>query len=50
MDMVEWKEEVFDEISQTITPFLKSIGFADDKIHFVPVSALEGINLISRSE
>jgi len=27
--------------------FLKKIGFAQDKIHFVPVSGLLGINLDS---
>ena len=48
LDMNEWKEEVFDKICQTIQPFLKSIGFKPENIHFVPVSALEGINLISR--
>lgn len=45
MDKINWSEDRFNEIAQTVGPFLKNAGFKQDNIHFVPISGLEGINL-----
>jgi len=29
-------------------PFLKKVGFANDKVFFVPISGLKGVNLIEK--
>ncbi|KAI6182303.1 hypothetical protein M3Y97_00365400 [Aphelenchoides bicaudatus] len=44
MDTVDWSKERFDEIQETIGTFLKKqAGFI---VRFVPVSGLDGVNLV----
>ena len=45
LDMVSWSEERYDFIIDQILPYLKSIGFKEQSISFVPISGLSGINL-----
>lgn len=55
MDMVEWSQERFNQIRTELLLFLKQIGLVDGKgesssnIFFVPVSGLNGDNLVTRS-
>lgn len=48
LDAGGWKEERYDEICQKVKPYLLSIGFKDQNITFVPVSAFLGENLTDR--
>lgn len=45
MDTVDYSEERYTEIKDEIGRFLKGIGYDLSKIHFVPVSGIEGHNL-----
>jgi elongation factor 1-alpha len=45
MDAVEYKEESFNKTKSDMEKFLKSIGFKDDQLIFVPMSALMGENI-----
>jgi sulfate adenylyltransferase subunit 1 len=48
MDLVEYKESVFEEIMRDYLQFSKKIGL--EKISFIPVSALAGDNVVKSSE
>ncbi len=48
MDLVEFSEERFNEIQAEYLPFAQELGLED--IHFVPMSALEGDNVVNPSE
>lgn len=48
MDLVEYKESVFEEIKSDYLKFSKKIGL--EKISFIPVSALAGDNVVKSSE
>lgn len=48
MDLVDYREEVFDTIAADYRAFSKDLGFSD--ILCVPISALEGDNIISGSD
>eukprot|EP00039_Didymoeca_costata_P014241 m.228172 g.228172 ORF g.228172 m.228172 type:complete len:588 (-) comp15976_c1_seq14:1401-3164(-) len=50
MDQCEWKQERYEHITQKMKDFLKKVGFAKKKIHFLPVSGLNGDNLIETSK
>jgi len=45
---VEWKQERYDEIQKKLAPFLKSSGFKDDQVVFLPISGLTGDNVKER--
>lgn len=45
MDMVEFSQDRFDEIEESMRPFLQSAGFAPDKTTFIPVAAMAGVNI-----
>lgn len=47
MDLVEYKEEIFDEIRENINEL--SIKLETKDIHFVPISARDGDNVVDRS-
>ncbi len=49
MDTVDFDEKVFNDIKQDYQAFAKSIGLSSD-IHFVPMSALNGDNVVNPSE
>ncbi len=44
MDLVEWSEETFDRIRADFTDFAAKLQVAD--VHFIPMSALEGDNVV----
>lgn len=46
---VAWSQDRFDEICESLKPFLSQTGFSNAKISYVPVHALMGINLLDRS-
>jgi sulfate adenylyltransferase subunit 1 len=48
MDLVEYKEEVFDQIVEAYKAFSSKLEVSD--IQFVPISALAGDNVVNRSE
>jgi bifunctional enzyme CysN/CysC len=48
MDLVGWSQEVYERIRQDYGGFAAKLEFVD--LHFIPVSALEGDNVVHRSE
>ncbi|WP_129668331.1 sulfate adenylyltransferase subunit CysN [Phytoactinopolyspora endophytica] len=48
MDLVDWSEEVFEQISHDFTNFASKLDIPD--LTAVPISALLGDNIVSRSE
>ncbi|KAL1871608.1 hypothetical protein VTK73DRAFT_1957 [Phialemonium thermophilum] len=50
LDTVNWSKERFDEITDQVSGFLTATGFQAKNISFVPVSGLNGDNLVRRSE
>ncbi len=47
MDLVDWSEEVFNRICADYNGFVARLNFAD--IHFIPMSALKGDNVVAHS-
>ncbi len=47
MDLVDWSEEVYDGIQQDFNAFAARLNFSD--VHFIPISALKGDNVVDRS-
>jgi bifunctional enzyme CysN/CysC len=47
MDLVDWSEEVYEKIRQDFNAFAVRLGFSD--VHFIPLSALKGDNVVDRS-
>ena len=50
MDLVEYKKEVFEKIKNEVSLLLKKIGFKINEAPFIPVSAIEGVNVYQKSE
>ena len=48
MDLMDFSEEKFNEIQADYTEFAKDLNLKD--VHFVPLSALDGDNVVNRSE
>lgn len=48
MDLVEYNEERYEEIKQKFMEFAPKLDVQD--IHFIPISALNGDNVVTRSE
>lgn len=48
MDLMDWRQEVFDQIRQDYLSFSNKLDAAD--IRFIPVSALKGDNVVDRSQ
>jgi len=48
MDLVGFSEARFEQIRQTYLTFAQGLGLED--IHFIPISALKGDNVVNRSE
>ena len=48
MDLVDYAETVFESIKDSYTEFAAKLNVKD--IHFIPISALNGDNVVSRSE
>lgn len=45
---VDWEKDRFDEIQESLQPFLAQTGFNAANAQFVPVGALSGVNLATR--
>jgi elongation factor 1 alpha-like protein len=50
LDMVDWSQERFDEITNQLNGYVSKIGFKADNVTFVPISGLNGDNVVKRSE
>ncbi len=48
MDMVNWSEAIFTSIKSELTLLVKKLDIAD--VHFIPISAKYGNNVVDRSE
>lgn len=48
MDLVDYASESFEQVIQTLGPFMRSLGVGS--VQYVPVSALAGDNVVQRSE
>jgi bifunctional enzyme CysN/CysC len=48
MDLVDWSEKIYDKIVTDYNAFVARLGFSD--IHFIPISALKGDNVVEHSE
>jgi bifunctional enzyme CysN/CysC len=48
MDLIDWSEEVYEKIRSEYNAFSGRLGFVD--VHFIPMSALKGDNVVDRSE
>ena len=48
MDLVDFDQEVFDKVRKDFAEFSARLAVTD--VHFFPISALEGDNVVSRSE
>ena len=50
MDLLQWNQDVYHEIQNTMTDFLvTTIGYAASKVRFIPVSGLTGVNIATQS-
>ncbi len=48
MDLIDYSEETYHKIKQNYLDFTNILGLAD--IHFIPMSALDGDNVVNKSE
>ena len=48
MDLVEYKEDVYENIKETFESFASKLDVKD--VHFIPMSALNGDNVVDKSE
>jgi len=48
MDIIDWSEAVFEKIRNDYNGFVARLGFTD--IHFIPMSALKGDNVVEKSD
>lgn len=50
LDMVGWSQDRFQEILEEISGFLTGLGFQDKHVTFIPISGLNGDNIVKRTE
>ncbi|KAL1743563.1 P-loop containing nucleoside triphosphate hydrolase protein, partial [Schizophyllum fasciatum] len=50
LDQVNWDRDRYDDICEQLKPFLVQTGFQPSKTSFVPVAAMQGINLANRDD
>ncbi|RCW40810.1 sulfate adenylyltransferase subunit 1 [Halopolyspora algeriensis] len=50
IDMVDFDESVYTRISEEFTEHARALGYTDDAVVTIPVSALHGDNVVERSE
>lgn len=50
LDMVGWSKDRFDEIIQEVSGFLTGLGFQEKHVSFVPISGLNGDNIVKPIE
>jgi bifunctional enzyme CysN/CysC len=48
MDLVDWSEEKYEQIRRDYNAFVARLNFSD--IHFIPMSALKGDNVVEQSK
>ncbi|VGO18238.1 sulfate adenylyltransferase subunit CysN [Pontiella sulfatireligans] len=48
MDLVDWSEEKYEQIRDDYNDFVARLNFSD--IHFIPISALKGDNVVAQSK
>jgi len=48
MDLVDWSEEIYEQIMRDYNSFVARLHFSD--IHFIPMSALRGDNVVEHSD
>ncbi len=48
LDMVGWSKDRFEDITQEVTGFLTGLGFQDKNVDFVPISGLDGENIVKK--
>lgn len=46
MDSVDWSEDRYNDVFKKIGQFLKSVGYKETDISFIPCSGLSGENLM----
>ncbi len=49
MDTIAYDKNKFDEIKQDLQTFLRKIGYKEDEMEFVPISAYHADNLVKKS-
>ncbi|KAL1681342.1 EF Tu GTP binding domain-containing protein [Schizophyllum commune] len=50
LPIVNWDRDRYDDICEQLKPFLVQTGFQPSKTSFVPVAAMQGINLANRDD
>jgi len=45
-ESVKWSEDRFNKIKESLSEFLKRVGFKPDDIYWIPISGLQGDNLL----
>ncbi len=50
MDLVDYKEERFEEVKKATQKLLKLVGYKPDKVPLLPTSAFQGEGVVKRSE
>ncbi|KAK7433159.1 hypothetical protein QQZ08_000090 [Neonectria magnoliae] len=50
LDVIRWNQQRFEEISEYIGGFLSGLGFQAKNVTFIPISGLNGDNLVKRTE
>ncbi|OWT33886.1 translation elongation factor EF-1 subunit alpha [Methanobrevibacter sp. 87.7] len=49
MDVVDYSEDKYNEIKDSVSKLIKSIGYKSDEVPFIPLSAFEGDNISDKS-
>ena len=47
---VEYKEDKFNQVKEEVTKLIQSVGYKADKVAFVPISSLQGDNVVKKTE
>ncbi|MAG48044.1 translation elongation factor EF-1 subunit alpha [archaeon] len=50
MDMVKYAEDKFNKVKEDVSKLLTTIGFKAEEVPFIPISALQGDNVVKKSE
>ena len=50
MDVVKWDEGKFNKVKEELNALFKTAGYNPDEISYIPTSALEGDNVVKKSE
>jgi len=50
MDTIDYDRVKYEDLKNQVSTFLKNIGFKDDQVQFVPVSAMEGQNIKNKPD